>query len=1524
MHLKKLRSPWLSLSLAMVMTAGSGVLPAFSELVYAMMPAPVANLATLPVLNATDRLATIYPQLYELPPNPGALGEVGGQIRASDLVLDKAAADRMREAENQQPLRRTLGLISASWWFYLQAAIEGPELGKVVEDLLAMPEAAGLREQYEADHLSILPELLAYLENSDGTLARDKRLATALRATVQRVREEHGGRSPFVIQFETGTTQAQAEEVIAQLVHHMQAIIGVELPADMFEISLPDIEPLGVRYQREKLSEPNQSFLTRLGLERLDSVPISIQRFGDEMPIFEVSIETPSSFSDAQDDDDTPLDMRPVLLDVWQQAMARNLQDLVEIFELSPEQVDMLARLMQENDVLRLSNRQQNLANHSDGYIDLDWLLALPEFERAHPDSYPDFVYFLTQHELQHWFRFLVWDAPTDSRYAELMRSEAGQALKVALQQAFEIQDMRDPTDEGRDLVEIQILDLQERMLRRFDEPNTPNPMRVHLLSIIAEGIIIADPSVLATIQGQTISPAVTLTFGTNFKERLDYLRKILMDAEEEEAKPIDFYAMRQAVSQAAAPLGEDAADVINPLIDLVDRMERALNRGNGKEAYTFLVEMTGIIAENHLALPPLFTPLYARLGAGQLSPNERLEAWLVSLKSLHDGIERELPANYERARLWENLFYLWREKRYSEASGVLNSIEVLIPAGFEKDLFQAIHNIVVTAILETSDKPIIQAYLLYEELVGHLQDGEFVSAFETLDRFSAYLAKVPIDSAGERFELLRKELPEIRQQVETSLFDPARWGAYTQEIRQAVDAATEDADEPEALVDTRTHLLDRADALWNQGEYAAAFDMLQQVESYVPKAARLEYLRVRGNAGVLVVGQMLQTPEAADARHRWDLTHEMVQGLIQEGKNPETALVIDTELISPPHPGDAIVFSDELDQFADGPDDETRIIRREAAGRLAGHNLVSSEDTRLAEQAAKEEVHLWDMLLVGGLSRRGNIFADFLIWSVDVGWVRLADLRLAQLAWRSRRFKDAGLILLDSYHTHAKVTDVLAGARASLTIFGNRVFRPRASVTPIATLKDGKIYHPYNPDGLGVASHGDGYLQLLMDGTIADMLLQAPEEERDAVYYAAHNMNIPTSVPSERIIGHFHRTRQQAKKEGKPAPFVAFQLVGARGETGGMLGYVKTKLGPKLMIIEGFLLGKQTLPPDQYPAFNTNHAVIAANDLVRYFLGEWMEANRLTLNDINAAALAEHPERREAIREILNARMVPVDSGETLQTTDLSARIMANVEVKKMEVPVGQASIMLNTLATQAEPKRGFAPALYFMSPRDVADDESMFTRAFAEFKKAEEKQRKTIRDVIHIFMKHNAMDFKEGRDGVEGLNRSELITEVLHHQVDGSQTLSQLMQGTSKPVRVKLMVDGRERDLGLVPNSGEEFYDLNTLLWRELDEEKYGEVIVIKPGETDPEVVIMIQILKKPAAIGEPAQPPAPDTTPTVLADADELQEVLDAILDGDKFPPPSLANQPDDGAVPVSATTAADEMQALMDQWLTQISG
>ncbi|MBI2096011.1 MAG: hypothetical protein HYT89_07590, partial [Candidatus Omnitrophica bacterium] len=385
------------------------------------------------------------------------------------------------------------------------------------------------------------------------------------------------------------------------------------------------------------------------------------------------------------------------------------------------------------------------------------------------------------------------------------------------------------------------------------------------------------------------------------------------------------------------------------------------------------------------------------------------------------------------------------------------------------------------------------------------------------------------------------------------------------------------------------------------------------------------------------------------------------------------------------------------------------------------GDKLVSSLGVKDAERVAREEVDVVMVPGMGGLSIRGGVFADLNFWSKILGWLRLGDLRLAQLAYGAKRFYRASLVIVESYFNHHKIKKMFADLRTNTGVF-KEVETVRSTVTPIIESANGKTYMPYSPDGLGVASHLDLVLQPLFSGVVGNALVKAKAENRrrDNVYLATFNMNVPMSVPSAKMIGHFHKLRKQAAQEtGEakgPMPFVAFQQVPLQGEKGGFLGYITYKINGQpvklLQIIEGFLTSSETVKKiaeqkDRYLGFNSNHAVVALGGLVDFLFRD----TGITEENLTSEALKDRA-NFERVLGAVNVRMTGIGSVGTFLSTDFRQKMGVFIEGKPREgTNVDQVSSMLNALATLGQ------GAVYYLQPRGI-DEKRMKHSVYGEYK--------------------------------------------------------------------------------------------------------------------------------------------------------------------------------------------------------------
>ncbi|GEM_PF-291153 len=808
--------------------------------------------------------------------------------------------------------------------------------------------------------------------------------------------------------------------------------------------------------------------------------------------------------------------------------------------------------------------------------------------------------------------------------------------------------------------------------------------------------------------------------------------------------------------------------------------------------------------------------------------PEEIIDAYQQVAKILYQGQPKKLNGYLERSN----------ELRYSR-------IPPTVAKAFD-DLTREIQAATTQANQSMADETI-------DRIARRLEEANYVRALEFLDEFlearpyKPYLDLQTPRAFQEAIVACVTEGSFIRSQIKA-----------LHELNHKIGLLKDNAPPPKEESDE----FDKDLNLYLKAkEWGAIWEILKKYHPHIPPAYLKEYNVLMSNLGLAVRKELENTKEAEAARVRSKMVYDINRERSRLNKPISLALPTvtgnpATDKIHPPKVEDIRIFRKDIKLF-------NRDIRRSIT-TLAGKTMVvSGADEAKALQAARDEVTVIMVPGMGGLSLRGFIYADANEWTDTLGWVKLGDLRLAQMAYAATKFRSSELAIAESYFNHHKVQTMLSDGRADLEMFRDHQdiassVRVRSTVTPIIYTDNGKLYQPYSPDGLGVASHLDMVLQPLLGGVVGDALVSArteaqtrakeqlerlPKEERtkeklkdlfdqfytenrNSIYLATANMNVPLSVPSAKMIGDFHLQRKKMRKNGslqQQIPFTAFQQVPLEGEKGGVLGRIDFNINgvtvPKLLIVEGFLTNPDTLDyiarhTNEYVGFNSNHAVIAVGDFVDFL---FKGTTDITDEDLTSKVLnAKDQKTFRHVLAAINKRMVPIVDSATFLSTDFSREIGVFTEKKEREGRnVDQVSTMLNAMATLGP------GAVFYLQPRGIEEDE-LERRTYGEYKspgqsdkrsaiakldeliktlksdmeKLEKKQenntpayfalrsklprteadrdrifgefqkdpRNNLQLTTDYFSKAGLIHFKIDRQGVEGFEKRAIIEEILH----------------------------------------------------------------------------------------------------------------------------------------------------------------
>jgi len=730
--------------------------------------------------------------------------------------------------------------------------------------------------------------------------------------------------------------------------------------------------------------------------------------------------------------------------------------------------------------------------------------------------------------------------------------------------------------------------------------------------------------------------------------------------------------------------------------------------------------------------------------------------------------------------------------------------------------------------------------------------NNDYVAALEALDALADSLVQTGRFSDG-TVQMVRSDSRTVQGKIISRIvLESANViSGQLMKLRNLIQANAP-PDENSDFILARDGLFQQLANYLEQEEYGAVYQVLQEIGFYIPPQIYPQYEKVLKNIG-LVVRLRLEngSVEYGMAAARSEMVRGIIKGQINTGKT-EDFLALPDDSIFPPEPGDVIVFAEDLQHMP--------VEQQGAIAILAADNLVSEEKQREAERIAQEEVHFVVAVGMGGLSRRGFIYANFKKWVKEVlGWIRLGDFRLAQIAHQVKQFKKATLIIVESYFTKHYVDEVMGDPRADLFPFNGGIRRIRSTLTPLFNMNDASVFEPYSPEGLGVASNGDMVFQPLLSGAIGDLIEEARKngENPDNIILGTFNMNVPTSVPSADMVGDFHRRRKELREAEEAVPFVAFQMVPMIGEKGGMLGWVQYKLGrPLLQIIEMFLLSDKAKKKldDQikdgsnpYIAFNTNAALIAVHDLVKFFF----YGTDVREEDLTSEALKNEETFKKVLREF-NAKMVKAGNEEELQGMDVRNHVPVLLEAKdnpqdKTKPKIGQVSTILAWLGTLVS--YDYSPALYYMFPRDIDQGFSenwpmrVERSTYDEYKKRSHGASAipegrlfgdNLQKTTRLYSITGLLSLLPDRGTIEHFDRPMAISELLYLYTVETQRDTESQTKAERELPIKIVIGANvstseKRTYHLPAKS--QFYHLTHTLWKKLlHQERYGEVRVRK----------------------------------------------------------------------------------------------
>ncbi|MBI1977655.1 MAG: glycogen/starch synthase, partial [Candidatus Omnitrophica bacterium] len=365
---------------------------------------------------------------------------------------------------------------------------------------------------------------------------------------------------------------------------------------------------------------------------------------------------------------------------------------------------------------------------------------------------------------------------------------------------------------------------------------------------------------------------------------------------------------------------------------------------------------------------------------------------------------------------------------------------------------------------------------------------------------------------------------------------------------------------------------------------------------------------------------------------------------------------------------------------------DQDRKSRQDSLDGISGKAYkISEEELRKDEQAGGQLIQQRKhrtVILAGGMSVRGAIYADALIYLPGYGVVPLLAIKILNVLYTSKRFGvDQPRISIAESDTTYRYVDQALDWLVSRRFIKNKNEIDRFLVSMPSRLDyNGDYYKPSDiREGYAPASHFDAVRYYILSGRFGDDL-------RDGVEVVSFsNMNIPTATLGLKVVGHLSRLAEEAKKAGKTEPGVLLEFTENQSEKGGFFAlvyYLSKNPRSILQSIEGFLMQKGLLSrvieqKKQFPIFNTNseHSTVG-------YIGDFFELSERELGFLPTTDQLEDKAKRRLVLEKLDAKTSLFGEGRP------GEKIATFPEVKKGRIV--QLSRVLSNLFTTASYNNG------------------------------------------------------------------------------------------------------------------------------------------------------------------------------------------------------------------------------------------